>query len=59
MTENFEKYNIGWVLDKNQDPLYMDLDNPMVKDLWRFTEVRRAMRKASRLSSAAAPTRAP
>ncbi len=23
MTENFEKYNIGWVLDKNQDPLYM------------------------------------
>lgn len=33
MAENFEKYNIGWVLDKNQDPLYMDLDNPMVKTL--------------------------
>ena len=33
MAENFEKYNIGWVLDKNQAPLYMDLDNPMVKTL--------------------------
>ena len=33
LAENFEKYNLGWVLIKNHDPLYMELDSPMIKTL--------------------------
>ena len=33
LAATFERYGLGWVLIKNHDPLYMELDNPMVRTL--------------------------
>ena len=33
LAETFERYGLGWVLIKNHDPLYLELDDPMVQTL--------------------------